>query len=1511
MTGDKHIQNSSWQGWIAALLLILAIIAVPAVALGSTDLSLNTTEPTAGVLNEISPGVSMEDNGTPEPTPTETVEEEVTPTAVERLLEPIYIHGDIANLGAGTVIPSNNNVLLRVSNDETARFNDYDNNTYHFFSPGQSSTQGMNALHITTDPVAEVGGQITFSKSQSGIFYLTDDGGRGWDDNGILMLAVNGTIPNSFRVTIKASGYQWTPVPTGTPTFNNITYVPEALNETFTKDDFIYGPQIWRPCTATNYPIFYGQDMTDTENTFSIIFIDLNAGILGGGTLNQPSFSGQSVTDNGAIKVEYAFENLPTLAAFNAYAYTVSSSQGQGIRWTNRLSVSEPSSGYTVIGQPLPEVPIADFTVNVTSGDAPLAVQFNDASIGSPTSWAWDFENDGTIDSTEQNPTHTYTTAGTYTVNLTVTNDAGSDSEVKTDYIAVSASQPEGTYYVDASGSGDFLTIQDAVDHAGDGDTIIIRDGTYPECVVVNRPLTITSANGSENTIVSPSASSHVFTIASNDVTIRGLGIVNANGNGIDGLGYRNCVIEDNVITGTGTKYGIYLHPGNYSVLRNNVITSQKYGVMITSSSGDIIENNTISGSSIGINVQTNSNNMTITENTIVSTGSSNNCISLRIYNNIEDVHVEGNSISGGQITVVLYKVQNILVLNNGIIGGSQHAIQASDVSNADIRGNTIITGTRTGLYAYRLTGFKVWLNNFTEIQSSEWGLVEVGIPSLNSITPVTYTYANATHTGYLGNYYSTYTGTDSDDDGVGDMPFVEEKVASGESVTVYDHHPLISPPEYYRILTIIDVGSISISPPSATLGVGESRIFTAELFDPQGEKLAGVSPLWSSSNTTVGVVNEITGSFEALAAGTTVVTAAAGSATDTAEVTVSDSSSGGDAPTADFTANVISGDAPLAVAFTDASTGSPTSWAWDFENDGTIDSAEQNPTHTYTTAGTYTVNLTVTSDAGSNSAVKTDYIVVTEPPAPQPASIVVTPSMAELTVGTTKAFAATVYDTDGGVMDDVTVTWTSSNVTVGTLNTTVGLFTARAPGTTTITAAYANVAGTATVTVTPPQGDQTQNTPLDIPGCNVTTGNDGRPQVSINTTATNATVNGTTIRIAEGNFTLTIETEGAPTNESGTLNGTIANIRLDTNPVVTELGSVGTVSASVSANLTGLPQGAGLTTTVSQNISADAESAFQLAATADGLTLGDVAYTMNIVKTNLDNGQDIAGATIRMAVSPAWVTAHGGVDAIRIIRFAEDGTKEVLATTLVGTDASGNLVFEAVSPNGLSIFGLAAATAASQPTQASSSSGGSSGTSTAVGTASNLKAGESATLPMRMTAVSAITVTTNNAVKDVMVTVAPGALPRAAEPPAGTLYQYVQATLYKAAEDDLAAVQLRFAVPAAWLTEHGCTAGQIAFLRHTADGWQNVPVEAHGDESGNAVFTASPDAFGLFAITVTGETPASGDATPKPTGTEATPTADMTTPPADTTPATPQATPLPVWAAVLAFGVLLLVRRT
>ena len=69
---------------------------------------------------------------------------------------------------------------------------------------------------------------------------------------------------------------------------------------------------------------------------------------------------------------------------------------------------------------------------------APLAVQFTDTSANSPTSWLWSFGDGGT--SSSQNPSHTYTNAGTYSVMLTVTNVAGSNTYIMKSGITITAS---------------------------------------------------------------------------------------------------------------------------------------------------------------------------------------------------------------------------------------------------------------------------------------------------------------------------------------------------------------------------------------------------------------------------------------------------------------------------------------------------------------------------------------------------------------------------------------------------------------------------------------------------------------------------------------------------------------------------------------------------------------------------------------------------------------------------------------------------------------------------------------------------------------------------------------------------------------------------------------------------------------------------------------------------------------------------------------------------------------
>ena len=78
--------------------------------------------------------------------------------------------------------------------------------------------------------------------------------------------------------------------------------------------------------------------------------------------------------------------------------------------------------------------PIADFSADNTSVAVNESINFTDQSTDA-TSWSWDFGDGNT--STEQNPSHAYTSVDIYTVSLTVYNTYGSDTETKTDFISI------------------------------------------------------------------------------------------------------------------------------------------------------------------------------------------------------------------------------------------------------------------------------------------------------------------------------------------------------------------------------------------------------------------------------------------------------------------------------------------------------------------------------------------------------------------------------------------------------------------------------------------------------------------------------------------------------------------------------------------------------------------------------------------------------------------------------------------------------------------------------------------------------------------------------------------------------------------------------------------------------------------------------------------------------------------------------------------------------------------
>ena len=86
--------------------------------------------------------------------------------------------------------------------------------------------------------------------------------------------------------------------------------------------------------------------------------------------------------------------------------------------------------------------------------------------------------------------------------------------------------------------------------------------------------------------------------------------------------------------------------------------------------------------------------------------------------------------------------------------------------------------------------------------------------------------------------------------------------------------------------------------------------------------------------------------------------------------------------PKADFTVNATHGCGSLAAYFTDASTGNPSTWFWNFGNGQT--SIVQNPVIFYAAPGTYTVTLTVTNSLGNDNITKANYIVVDAAPVAQ-----------------------------------------------------------------------------------------------------------------------------------------------------------------------------------------------------------------------------------------------------------------------------------------------------------------------------------------------------------------------------------------------------------------------------------------------------------------------------------------------------------------------------------------------
>jgi hypothetical protein len=192
----------------------------------------------------------------------------------------------------------------------------------------------------------------------------------------------------------------------------------------------------------------------------------------------------------------------------------------------------------------------------------------------------------------------------------------------------------------------------------------------------------------------------------------------------------------------------------------------------------------------------------------------------------------------------------------------------------------------------------------------------------------------------------------------------------------------------------------------------------------------------------------------------------------------------------------------------------------------------------------------------------------------------------------------------------------------------------------------------------------------------------------------------------------------GNTTGGGGTI--TVQNITeviLKAKPSVTTLDTTtsegkagpGAVTTSIQLSLKEFAS-APLEVDVTQGANSTVADAFQLAA-GSAKSVDAVAYTMTIKGSSLINSNLSSSSepvTLNMSVSEAWVQSHGGISAIKAIRFADDGTKEVLETQYLFSAGSPTMYFfKVISPHGCSIFGIASVSdvSSSSPSTGSGSS--------------------------------------------------------------------------------------------------------------------------------------------------------------------------------------------------------------
>jgi len=276
---------------------------------------------------------------------------------------------------------------------------------------------------------------------------------------------------------------------------------------------------------------------------------------------------------------------------------------------------------------------------------------------------------------------------------------------------------------------GTFLTIMEAIKESSNGDTILVSEGLYSETLIIDKTILLIGEN-SDDTIISGDETGDVIYINADYVNISGFTIKNSGK-----IDYPN------------VDSGIHINSDNNIISDNNIFSNDNCGIYIYSSSNNTITNNYFYHMKYGIYLEYSTRN-NISSNIISSNIEYGIYLSYLSNNNTISDNIFSDNKYGGQIK------------------GSQE--------NEIIR--NLFRNNKMGLY-FCCGGSNNIISHNIFINNSEWHAK--GYP------------INKWDDGKSGNYWDDYNGTDSDGDGIGDIPYEIIGYINQEDINA-DRYPLI-----------------------------------------------------------------------------------------------------------------------------------------------------------------------------------------------------------------------------------------------------------------------------------------------------------------------------------------------------------------------------------------------------------------------------------------------------------------------------------------------------------------------------------------------------------------------------------------------------------------------------------------------------------------------------------------------------------------------------------------------